>query len=78
MNLFADNANQRIFQNSSTWAAMLPVNIIGVSGNDFIGHVNDDAELYESMLEYGFPRASQEVEDVIKAGGCALIRYSLQ
>ncbi|MDE6439165.1 MAG: 6-bladed beta-propeller, partial [Muribaculaceae bacterium] len=78
MNLFADNANQRIFQNSSIWAAMLPVNIIGVCGNDFIGHVNDEAELYESMLEYGFPRASQEVEDVIKAGGCALIRYSLQ
>ena len=75
--MFAVDACNEVFGNSETCAKNLPVNIIGVMDNCFIGYINDNYMLYKELVNYGFQEGNSEVEDMLRNGGCCLIVYQM-
>lgn len=76
--LFANNRDREIYSNSQDWARNIPVNIIGSIDNDFIGYLIDDEDMYDNLVAYGFPKANAATEEIIRRGGCVLIRYIMK
>lgn len=76
--LFSVDFYHKIYRNSCTNAKYLPVNIIGTTNNSFIGYINDDYDLYQKLVRYGFEKANEETDSILKNGGCSLIIYQMK
>lgn len=55
--------------------AIMP--IVGVNSKQLYGYV-ENLEQYSVPVEYGFTRASEEVENILKDGGAALVVYQMK
>lgn len=76
MQFFASSG--KVHGNSMNCARNIPINIIGVTDdNRFIGYINDNPEQYEQLVEFGFQRGNNEVENLLRNGGCCLIIYKM-
>ena len=76
--LFSVDSCHKIYRNSYTNATYLPINIIGTTNDSFIGYINDDYNLYQDLVRYGFKKADEKTESILKNGGCSLIIYQMK
>lgn len=76
--LFSVDSSHKIYRNSSTNAKYLPINIIGTTNDSFIGYINDDYNLYQNLVRYGFKKADEKTDSILKNGGCSLIIYQMK
>ncbi len=76
--LFSVDSSHKIYRNSSTNAKYLPINIIGTTNDSFIGYINDDYNLYQNLVRYGFKKADEKTDFILKNGGCSLIIYQMK
>lgn len=75
--LFAGDG--KIFENSKSWARNIPIDIVGVTDdNRFIGYINDNYDMYSQLVEYGFQKGDETVENLLRQGGCCLIVYQMK
>lgn len=69
----------KIFENSKNWARNIPIDIVGVTDdNRFIGYINDNYDMYSQLVEYGFQKGDETVENLLRQGGCCLIVYQMK
>lgn len=76
--MFSVDSCHKIYRNSYTNAKNLPINIIGTTNDSFIGYINDDYNLYQELVRYGFKKADEKTESILKNGGCSLIIYQMK
>lgn len=76
--MFSVDSCHKIYRNSYTNAQNLPINIIGTTNDSFIGYINDDYNLYQELVRYGFKKADEKTESILKNGGCSLIIYQMK
>lgn len=51
---------------------------LGTTNDSFIGYINDDYNLYQNLVRYGFKKADEKTDSILKNGGCSLIIYQMK
>lgn len=72
-----DTTNSELLKNpvSNIHHAIMP--IVGVNGKKLYGYI-ENLEQYTVPVDYGFTKASEEVEKKLKDGGAALVVYQIK
>lgn len=69
----------KIFENSNNRTRNMPIDIVGVTDNNrFIGYINDNYDMYSSLVKFGFQKGDEAVENLLRQGGCCLIVYQMK
>ncbi len=68
----------QFYQTPMSTAKYTFFDIQGVKDNTFIGVMNDNFDLYQMFVDYGFPKADKESEELLKEGGMCLLMYEMK